>query len=49
VAEYKKELDAAKEEAKKDYKDDDNPSKATSFAQWAAVNAPGYLVAQKNW
>lgn len=32
-----------------DFKRDDNPDKFKSFAQWAPMNAPAYLVAMQNW
>ncbi|KAI8213855.1 hypothetical protein K4K54_005668 [Colletotrichum sp. SAR 10_86] len=49
LAIYKKELDDAKKEAMQDFKDDDNPDKPKSFAQWAPLNANAYLVAVNNW
>lgn len=39
----------AKKEAMEDFKDDDNPDKPKSFAQWAPLNANAYLVAVQNW
>ncbi|KAH6987327.1 hypothetical protein BKA56DRAFT_629594 [Ilyonectria sp. MPI-CAGE-AT-0026] len=46
---YRKERDVAKKEAMEDFKDDDNPDKPKSFAQWAPLNANAYLVAVQNW
>ncbi|KAL2691269.1 hypothetical protein Neosp_001650 [[Neocosmospora] mangrovei] len=49
LAIYKKEKDAAYDEAILDFKRDDNPDKQKSFAQWAQLNATAYLVAVQNW
>ncbi|KAK2593000.1 hypothetical protein QQS21_009290 [Conoideocrella luteorostrata] len=46
---YTTEKDAAKKRALEDYKEDDNPDKPKSFAQWAPLNANAYLVAVQNW
>ncbi|KAH7486946.1 hypothetical protein FOMA001_g5026 [Fusarium oxysporum f. sp. matthiolae] len=43
------ELDDAKKQAMQDFKDDDNPDKPKSFAQWASLNANAHLVAFQNW
>uniref|UniRef100_A0A0D2XJ26 Uncharacterized protein n=1 Tax=Fusarium oxysporum (strain Fo5176) TaxID=660025 RepID=A0A0D2XJ26_FUSOF len=49
LAILRSELDDAKNQAMQDFKDDDNPDKLKSFAQWAPLNANAYLVAFQNW
>ncbi|KAF4500137.1 hypothetical protein FAGAP_3714 [Fusarium agapanthi] len=49
LAIFRSELDDAKKQAMQDLKDDDNPDKPNSFAQWAPLNANAYLVAFQNW
>jgi hypothetical protein len=44
-----KELAAAKEKAKADFKDDDNPKKPSTFAEWSQQNAPAYIAARNSW
>ncbi|KAH7212136.1 hypothetical protein DER44DRAFT_860764 [Fusarium oxysporum] len=47
LAIVRSELDDVKNQAMQDFKDDDNPDKLKSFAQWAPLNANAYLVASK--
>ncbi|SCV52475.1 uncharacterized protein FFB14_12620 [Fusarium fujikuroi] len=49
LAILRSELDDAKKQAMQDFKDDDNPDKPKSFAQWAPLDANAYLVAFQNW
>jgi hypothetical protein len=42
-------MEDARKQAMQDFKDDDNPDKPKSFAQWAPLNANAYLVAFQNW
>ncbi|KAH8646494.1 hypothetical protein BGZ60DRAFT_424437 [Tricladium varicosporioides] len=41
-----KEQRTARQEALTDFNEDDNPSKKSNFAEWAVINAPGFIAAQ---
>jgi hypothetical protein len=49
VANRDKELAAAKEKARADFKDDDNPRKPSTLAEWSQQNAPAYIAAHNSW
>jgi hypothetical protein len=49
VANRYKEMQDAKEKAKADMKDDDNPRKPMTLAEWSQRNAPAYIQALNSW